>query len=237
MDHSETISELTTALAKAQGAFASVQKSGQNPQLHNKYATLDDVITAIRKPLSDNGLAFIQPLTSNGAGFILETVLMHTSGEWLSCAAEMPIWAGNKAVNELQAFGGALTYMRRYMLASLLGVNSDEDADGNGKAKRNADRPEREPVQRPVQSATKPPEPAAPAAKGRLGDTPGAAAYVIRKARDKGLSDAEVHTALGVESTNDFEGDTKEALARIGQWVKEQNERPTESALDEVTKL
>ena len=133
MQTSESIKELTAALAKAQGEFDAVSKTGHNPFLKNTYATLDDIIGAIRGPLSKHGIAFMQPLTGNGEGFVLETVLMHESGEWLSCAANVPSNAGSKGTNELQSFGGALTYMRRYMLSALLGINAEEDTDGNGK--------------------------------------------------------------------------------------------------------
>jgi len=142
MQTSESIKELTAALAKAQGEFDAVSKTGHNPFLKNNYATLDDIIGAIRGPLSKHGIAFMQPLTGNSEGFVLETVLMHESGEWLSCAANVPSNAGSKGTNELQSFGGALTYMRRYMLSALLGINAEEDTDGNGsKPKQSAQKP------------------------------------------------------------------------------------------------
>jgi len=142
MQTSESIKELTAALAKAQGEFDAVSKTGYNPFLKNNYATLDDIIGAIRGPLSKHGIAFMQPLTGNGEGFVLETVLMHESGEWLSCAANVPSNSGSKGTNELQSFGGALTYMRRYMLSALLGINAEEDTDGNGsKPKQAAQKP------------------------------------------------------------------------------------------------
>lgn len=132
MKHSETISALTEALAKAQGSFPAVQKSGENKHLGNQYSTLDDIIAAVRKPLAANGLSFVQPLTADEGTFLLETILMHQSGEWLSSEATVPNLSGNRAVNELQAFGTSLTYMRRYMLTAMLGVTAEEDMDGNG---------------------------------------------------------------------------------------------------------
>lgn len=131
MERSESIAALAAALSAAQGQFKAAQKSRTNTFLKNKYATLDDIIAVVREPLHKNGLSFIQPLTGTGDGFEIETILIHESGEWLSCKSAIPNWAA-KGVNELQKFGGALTYMRRYMLSSMLGVSSDEDADGNG---------------------------------------------------------------------------------------------------------
>jgi hypothetical protein len=132
MQTSETIGELITALAKAQGEFQAVKKSAENPFLRNRYATLDGVIDVIRGPLSRNGLAFVQPLTTAEGACWLETRIMHASGEWIATAAEIPEFNGSKGVNSLQSFGGALTYMRRYMLTSMLGINAEEDTDGTG---------------------------------------------------------------------------------------------------------
>jgi hypothetical protein len=132
MNTSEKIAQLAEALSKAQGEFESMKKSGINPLFKNEYATLDDVINAIRVPLSEHGLSFMQPLVSDGsAGFKLETVILHASGEWISSTSNIPILAGNRGTNELQTFGSALTYMRRYMLTSMLGINSETDNDGS----------------------------------------------------------------------------------------------------------
>lgn len=149
MKHSESIAELTEALAKAQGAFPAVQKGGVNPHLKNRYSTLDDIIAAVRKPLAENGLSFVQPLTTSEDGtLMLETVLFHQSSEWMSSTAPLPTLTESRGINEMQAFGSALTYMRRYMLSALLGVTSEEDADGNG-ASGNGQKP----------TAKKPPQP------------------------------------------------------------------------------
>jgi len=229
MQTSESIKELTAALAKAQGEFDAVSKTGHNPFLKNTYATLDDIIGAIRGPLSKHGIAFMQPLTGNGEGFVLETVLMHESGEWLSCAANVPSNAGSKGTNELQSFGGALTYMRRYMLSALLGINAEEDTDGNGS--------------KPQQAAKKPAAKVEPKAapKDRMHQAmadaiaPEPAPHWI--ADDKvrvrfwawatgdqenslGLTNDQVHEALNVEHVADFPGTMGQAKELIEAWVK-----------------
>jgi hypothetical protein len=139
MDRSESITQLATALAKAQGQFAAAAKSRTNPHLKNTYATLDDIIDAVRAPLAANGLAFIQPLGMGAEGaYVLETLVLHESGEWIGAGAPVSAATGMRGVNDLQAFGAALTYMRRYMLIALLGINTEEDDDGNGKQERTA---------------------------------------------------------------------------------------------------
>jgi len=57
---SDQISELTTALAAAQGLIEGALKDSSNPFFKSSYADLASVWDAIRKPLSDNGLSVMQ---------------------------------------------------------------------------------------------------------------------------------------------------------------------------------
>ncbi|MBC5805660.1 MAG: ERF family protein [Candidatus Eremiobacter antarcticus] len=91
------------------------------------YATLGAIIECVRKPLTKNGLSFTQMLVAHEGGFRLCTRLMHASGEWIESVA--PLLIGPEGGN--QAFGSALTYMRRYALTAALGLAADEDDDGN----------------------------------------------------------------------------------------------------------
>ena len=134
------LNELATALAKAQAAFPAVPKTGKNPHLKNDYSTLDDVIKAIRKPLADNGLSFVQLLGSNGDGVTLRTMLLHESGQSLESTVVIDPGQGNRGVNALQALGSAITYMKRYSLTAMLGIAADGDADGEGTEAKGAPR-------------------------------------------------------------------------------------------------
>lgn len=128
---SEQINEIATALAKAQGQIAPAKKDGKNPHLGNSYATLDSIIATVRKPLSDNGLSFSQMLQTNEAGFTLETWLLHSSGQFMMSELPVSAMSGNRGVNEMQALGSTLTYLKRYALAAMLGVGVGDDDDGN----------------------------------------------------------------------------------------------------------
>ena len=56
----------------------------------------------------------------------VETIILHSSGEWLSCGKlSVPVSKG-----DAQGFGSALTYARRYSLSAAFGV-APEDDDGN----------------------------------------------------------------------------------------------------------
>jgi len=122
---SPTIGALAAALAKAQGAMKFASKDSTNPHFKSKYADLAAVWEAIREPLSANGLAIFQNPSSDANGIILETILMHASGEFIRSTCWMPV-----AQKTAQAYGSATTYARRYSLAAVAGVAADDD-DGN----------------------------------------------------------------------------------------------------------
>ncbi len=127
MNSSEQINELFTALAKAQGKIAPALKDKTNPFFKSSYADLSSIWGACRQQLSENGLSVIQTIGSNQAGgMMLVTTLGHSSGQWMR--SEMPIILQKQ---DPQALGSAITYYRRYSLAAIVGIVSDEDDDGN----------------------------------------------------------------------------------------------------------
>ena len=130
MVKSDQINELATALAKAQGQMRGAIKDQSNPFFKSQYADLASVVEAIRKPLSDNGICWLQlTLPSEKEEVLVETILAHSSGQWISGITAVPV---TKA--DAQGFGSALTYARRYGLSAAAGV-APEDDDGNAAAK------------------------------------------------------------------------------------------------------
>ena len=123
MNKSESIKELAGALCKFQAQVETIKKTATNPFFKSKYANLADILDVIRQPLTENGLSFVQfPKGNHG----LETMLMHVSGEWLSESYEM-----KPTKDDPQGAGSVITYQRRYALGAILGLNIDEDDDGN----------------------------------------------------------------------------------------------------------
>ena len=127
---SDNINELATALAKAQGAMRFAIKDANNPFFKSKYADLSSVVEAIREALSGNGLSYMQHLhPSEKHEVCVETILLHASGQWISCGTlTVPV-----SKHDAQGFGSALTYARRYSLSAAVGVVADDD-DGNAAA-------------------------------------------------------------------------------------------------------
>lgn len=123
---SESINELAAALVKAQAAMTFAKKDSANPFFKSKYADLSAVVEAIKKPLADNGLAYTQATDiDEHGGVIVETTLMHSSGQWVESRLRMmPV------KNDPQGIGSCITYARRYGLQSLVGLPADDD-DGN----------------------------------------------------------------------------------------------------------
>jgi len=125
MTHSEQINEIAAAIAKAQGQIKGASKDANNPFFKSKYADLSSVWDACRLSLSANGLAVIQSPSAIGTSVSVDTLLTHSSGQWI--AGTVSVTAKEDTP---QAIGSAITYLRRYALQSFVGV-APEDDDGN----------------------------------------------------------------------------------------------------------
>jgi hypothetical protein len=127
MNMSPHINELITALAKAQGKIQPAIKDKYNPHYKSHYADLESIWAACRLPLSEQGLAVIQTIETNEKDLVLVTTLAHSSGQWMR--SDMPIITQKM---DPQGIGSALSYYRRYSLASIAGiVTEDDDAESN----------------------------------------------------------------------------------------------------------
>ncbi len=127
MNRSETIGTLAKALAKAQGAIKPAGKGAENPFFKSSYADLPAIVKACRDELAKNDIAYSQVTAYEGETVTLETMLFHSSGEWIS-----GVYPVKPVKNDPQGMGSAMTYARRYALAAMVGVVAeDEDDDGN----------------------------------------------------------------------------------------------------------
>tara|TARA_R110000764_G_scaffold6683_1_gene24878 strand:+ start:3216 stop:3722 length:507 start_codon:yes stop_codon:yes gene_type:complete len=125
MNKSDSIKNLAIALTKAQGELQNASKSSRNPHFKSTYANLSEVLSCVKESFTPNGLSFIQaPSFADGVVYV-ETLVMHISGEWISSTAGSPITKQTP-----QGIGDAVTYLRRYSLASVSGL-AQQDDDGN----------------------------------------------------------------------------------------------------------
>ena len=123
---SENIADLAIALSKAQAENGTVHKDAKNPFFKSNYASLAQVWETVRPALTANGLSVVQLPSHDESGYYVESMLIHSSGQWIKSRLYM------KPVKEdPQGIGSLISYARRYALQSLVMVCSDDlDDDG-----------------------------------------------------------------------------------------------------------
>ena len=135
--------ELAKSLVTAQAAMSHAAKDSKNPHFKSAYSSLASVIDAVRPHLAANGLAFVQKLHNSDNSVGVETVLIHESGEELSCGIlYIPV-----TKNDAQGLGSCVSYGKRYSLQAALGVASEDD-DGNAATKA-PPKPIEKPIEKP----------------------------------------------------------------------------------------
>lgn len=135
------LTPLLTALAKARSAIDVVPKhrTANVGKYTYRYADISDVLAAAMPHLLGNGVVLTQDAATTDAGVSITTRLAHAeSGGWIE-SEPLCLPAGRDA----QAVGSAITYGRRYSLACLLGIATEDDDDGS-RAKPDNSRDKRE---------------------------------------------------------------------------------------------
>ena len=123
MKQSDSIINLAQSLAKFHVMVGKISKDSTNPFFKSKYAGLPNVLEAIHEPLKEAGLVFTQFPCGDE---LCTTLIDIETGEFMQAGVKMlPV------KNDPQAQGSAITYTRRYALVSILGLNVDDDDDGN----------------------------------------------------------------------------------------------------------
>src|SRR5699024_6514320 len=128
MRKSDSIAELSKALAKFQSEVKQPLKDKNNPFFKSKYVPLENVVEAITQEAPNHGLSFVQWALNDEQGRVgVATMLMHESGEWIEFGS-----VHMKADKETaQGAGALITYLKRYSLSAVFGITSDQDDDGN----------------------------------------------------------------------------------------------------------
>jgi hypothetical protein len=133
----DDLGPLAVALAKAQAEFGPITrdkkvivKTKTGGQYEFSYAPLDQILNTVRAPLAKNGLTVVQLIDTDG----LVTMLLHESGASLRGQTPLP------DTSDIQGFGSAITYLRRYAIQALLGIAAEEDDDANRAAGNQVER-------------------------------------------------------------------------------------------------
>ncbi len=133
---SESVAAIATALAKAQTELSNPEKAmigtvynaRTDTQQSFRYASLSSGLDIIRKILGGQQIAVTQTtdIDRTSGTVNLTTLLVHTSGEWIS--SDWPVCRLSETAAP-RRMGAALTYARRYALFTMVGIAGEDDLD------------------------------------------------------------------------------------------------------------
>jgi hypothetical protein len=123
------------ALVLAVAGCANARALRINPHFRSKYFALSDLLDIVKPTFAKYGLAIIQIPSTDDGRISISAQVFHTSGHSWDFKS-----VGIKSEGlTLQALGSAMSYLKRYQLATLCGVAADleegED-DGNSVSKQ-----------------------------------------------------------------------------------------------------
>ena len=107
---------LETQLLEFQKKISVIKKDSKNPHFKNTYASLTQILGEVKPVLNDLGILLTQPIKDGKVG----TELSYNGIKEFSFV-DLP---NNQTPQQL---GSAITYFRRYTLASLLALEIDDD--------------------------------------------------------------------------------------------------------------
>lgn len=138
MNKSESIVELSKALAEFQKEVKQPLKDADNPFFKSKYVPLENVVESITDIAPKHGLSFTQWALNDENGRVgVATLLLHTSGEYIEYD---PVFMQADKQTP-QGYGALITYIKRYTLSAIFGITSDQDDDGNGASQQSKNQP------------------------------------------------------------------------------------------------
>ena len=154
MKTSDSLVHFAPAFVKAQAQIKTAVKDTVNPFYKSHFAGLNSVWEAAKDALHLNGFTVSQPTTYRDGVMLLETIVLHNSGEFI--AGEYLITTEKPGP---QAVGAAITYAKRYALASIVGVMSGDIEDDGESATNHDSKPAAKPtVSNNVREVFKPKE-------------------------------------------------------------------------------
>ena len=123
----------TQALIMAVNGCQNVSAQKVNPHFRSKYFGLAELLDIVKPTFAKYGLAVIQIPSTEDGRISIRVQIYHTSGH---CFHFESVGIKSEGLN-LPALGSAMSYLKRYQLATLCGVAADlEDDDGSSAAKQ-----------------------------------------------------------------------------------------------------
>lgn len=119
------MSNLYSALLAAKSEITPLSKDEKNPFYNSKYFDVNGLLKHIEPILQKNGLLVLQPIMD---GYLITQIIHVETGAIVESEIKLP------ESNDPQKLGSTITYYRRYTLASLLGLQAEDD-DANKATK------------------------------------------------------------------------------------------------------
>lgn len=205
MERSDSIIEISKALAKFQSEVKQPLKDADNPFFKSKYVPLESVVESITDIAPNHGLSFVQWALNDEQGRVgVATMVMHESGEFLEFD---PVFMDAEKKTP-QGAGSLITYLKRYSLSAVFGITSDQDDDANEssgnnqKGKQQSFHTEGKPISSKQVGLIK------------------TQAKKIAKAKNK--TDEEVYLALKIEDVTQLTStQASAAIKTLNKWVEQ----------------
>jgi hypothetical protein len=110
--------KLAKKLFQAKKEITPLAESQTNPFYNSKYFDINDLLRHVEPILHNNGLMILQPISN---GKITTKIIDVDTGASVRSSIDMP------PITDPQKMGSAITYLRRYTLQSLLGLQAEDD--------------------------------------------------------------------------------------------------------------
>lgn len=122
MKTSEQIDKITPAFIAMQDKLLPIvrRKEVKTGKYSYKYAPLDDVVELLKPLMREHGFGYTQPVDKD----CVTTRLLHISGQWFESETHL-----HQDHASMQQMGGEISFLRRYALASIVGLVSEDDTD------------------------------------------------------------------------------------------------------------
>jgi len=133
--------KLAQALLEAQKKITYAKEDSKG-NFRNNYASIESVIEAVKKPLNDNGITFLQVPYHVPGYQCVETVFILAENGAVFRAGKTSVACKDQTPH---SYGSSLTYARRYSLGTSCVLKTEEDDDAN-KAQSANGKPTRPPV-------------------------------------------------------------------------------------------
>lgn len=185
---SETTQKLDEQLAKVQADLTDAMKDGENGHFNSTYATLTSVWHVARPALTKYNVNLTQWPLETTEGKVRLLTRIGYQGEWMRAVFTLPVMK-----QDPHGHGSGITYAKRFCLAAILGVATEDD-DGNHASEKGS-------YGSSHTGHTAPPKPVVQAPHPKVAQSsipaPAPIKQAVNKARDAALPPIEAKALIG----------------------------------------